>query len=145
MSTNDSKPSVALARTDSKTTNTESRIDTPPTTPTALSTSAYELFSEIRAIHQDLAALGDLAPGETVNELLTRLVRICIAPYETSFTDSFFNISGVEELCVSLRALCATAEGELERFWASSILSASTIYCMSSSITVYKYGSNSRL
>jgi nicotianamine synthase len=103
----------------------ELRTDTPPTTPTAISTSAHQLFTEIRTIHKELRELDDLAPEEKTNGLLTRLVNLCIIPYDPRFTEYFITIDGVEELCVSLRSLCAVAEGELEKYWAAKILSAS--------------------
>jgi nicotianamine synthase len=95
---------------------------TPPRTPTALTTSAYKLLSEIREIHETLSALTSLAPGDPVDQLLTRLVNLCIVPYSAEFTEYFFNISGVASLCEELRPLCATAEGELEKYWANRMI-----------------------
>jgi nicotianamine synthase len=95
---------------------------TPPSTPTATTRSARNLFTEIQAIYTTLAALSSLAPGEQVNELLTRLVNLCIVPYSAQATAKLFAMQGIGELCQALRPLCASAEGELEGFWAGRIL-----------------------
>ncbi|XPS81738.1 Nicotianamine synthase [Ascochyta lentis] len=103
-----------------------STLQTPPRTPTITATSAQTLASEIRDIYQALSELPDLAPGDAVNALLTRLVNVCIIPYSHEFVTYFFDIENIHTLCEQLRPLCATAEGELERFWASSIIEQST-------------------
>ncbi|KAF1954950.1 Nicotianamine synthase [Byssothecium circinans] len=95
---------------------------TPPATPTALSTAAYQLLNDLRGIYQELSYLDDLSPGEKVNGLLTRLVGLCIQPYGSEFEAQFLGIDGVSELCASLQPICAIAEGELERHWARRIL-----------------------
>jgi nicotianamine synthase len=142
MCTKGFKGSVASVGAGSSIQDTSSRFDTPPTTPTARSISAHELRSGIQTIHQELSHLDNLAPGEKVNRLLTRLVQLCIVPYDVSFTDYFLSITGVDEICVSLRSLCATAEGELERYWADSLLSASSTCRKSSDTTVSARGLN---
>lgn len=98
---------------------------TPPATPTVLSTSAYQLFDEIRHIYQELSGLDNLSPGPKINNLLTRLVRLCIQPYGSDLESYFLGIDGVPELCASLQSKCAIAEGELEKYWAQRILSTS--------------------
>ena len=118
MSTKDSKPFVVLARNDLEATT----VDTPPTTPDPLSTSAHALHAEIRAIYQDLVELETLVPGDKINNLLTRLVSLCIAPHDAAFTDYFFSIKGAEDLCSKLRTICAVAEGELEKYWVDRML-----------------------
>jgi hypothetical protein len=95
---------------------------TPPRTPTATTSAAQKLYSQIQHIHTSLATLPSLVPGEQINELLTRLVNLCILPYSADFTASFFAIRGVNNLCSTLRTLCSSAEGELESFWAVHIL-----------------------
>jgi nicotianamine synthase len=95
---------------------------TPPRTPTSTSTSAHTLFAEIQSIYTSLSTLPSLSPGPQTNALLTRLVSLCIAPYTSHFTTSFFGIHGVHEVCEALRPLCATAEGELEKYWAHRII-----------------------
>jgi nicotianamine synthase len=100
-------------------------LETPPRTPTALATSAQALASEIRNIHHSLSELPDLAPGDRVNSLLTRLVSLCVIPYSDEFVAYFSNIEGIDTLCKKLRPLCATAEGELEKFWARKIVNES--------------------
>jgi nicotianamine synthase len=101
---------------------------TPPRTPTATTTAAHALFSEIEEINDTLSVLTNLLPGDEVNRLLTRLVDLCIKSYSADFTTQFFSIRGVAELCESLRSLCATAEGKLEAYWAwRIILEAQTI------------------
>lgn len=116
----------ALGREQTKsskhTSTTSTSLQTPPRTPTLTATAAQALASEIRAIHHALLELSDLKPGEKINSLLTRLVCLCIVPHSTEFVDYFFNIEGISTLCEELRPLCATAEGELERFWASKII-----------------------
>lgn len=99
---------------------------TPPRTPTLSATAAQTLAEEIRDIHHALSKLPDLRPAENINSLLTRLVSVCVVPYSTDFVDYFFNIEGISALCEKLRPLCAAAEGELERFWASRIIQDST-------------------
>ncbi|KAF1930543.1 Nicotianamine synthase, partial [Didymella exigua CBS 183.55] len=98
---------------------------TPPRTPTINATAAQTLASEIRDILHALSKLPDLRPGNKINTLLTRLVSLCVIPYSTELVNYFFNIEGVLTLCEKLRPLCATAEGELERFWASKIVDES--------------------
>ncbi|KAF1916605.1 Nicotianamine synthase [Ampelomyces quisqualis] len=95
---------------------------TPPRTPTAAASAAHKLYSQIRHIHTSLATLPSLAPGEQINELLTRLVNLCIVPYGVDFTADFLAIPGVAALCDTLRPLCSAAEGELENYWALQIL-----------------------
>ncbi|KAJ4299519.1 hypothetical protein N0V90_004764 [Kalmusia sp. IMI 367209] len=106
----------------------EMRVDTPvatpPSTPTPTAITAHGLHHEIRSIHQQLSPLKSLAPCELVNNLLTRLVSLCIEPYSTDIVEHFVRIDGVKTLCHDLQSLCATAEGELERHWAQSILTA---------------------
>lgn len=97
-------------------------LQTPPRTPTLKATAAQALASEICDIHHGLSGLSELKPGDKINSLLTRLVNLCVVPYSAEFVDYFFNIEGIEALCKKLRPLCAAAEGELERFWASKIL-----------------------
>ena len=91
------------------------------TTPSTRS-SAHQLFSEIRDIYTTLTELSSLAPSETVNTLLTRLVNLCVAPYSTEFTTCFFKIPGAEELCERLRSICSTAESELEKYYVKQML-----------------------
>jgi nicotianamine synthase len=100
-------------------------LQTPPRTPTVTATSAQTLASEVRDIYHTLSELPDLAPGDKVNNLLTRLVNLCIIPYSHEFVSYFFGIDGMHTLCEQLRPLCATAEGELESFWASNIVNKS--------------------
>jgi hypothetical protein len=103
-----------------------SALETPPRTPTITAISAQTLRSEIRDIYLALSELPDLAPGDKVNTFLTRLVNLCIKPYGSDFIAYFFSIEGIHALCEQLRPLCATAEGELERFWARKIVEESS-------------------
>lgn len=96
--------------------------DTPPSTPTAVSAAAHQLLSEIQSIYTVLAKCRNLAPGPEVNALLTHLVNLCIQPMGSAIVGYFFSLPGVERLCLSLRPLCAIAEGELERHWVDRIL-----------------------
>lgn len=109
-----------------KHTSTNTSLQTPPRTPTFNATAAQTLASEIRDIHHALSELPDLRPGDKVNTLLTCLVSLCVIPYSSEFINYFFNIDGMHVLCEKLRPLCATAEGELERFWASKIVDESS-------------------
>lgn len=95
---------------------------TPPRTPTALASSVHELFHEIRDICDSVSTLPSLAPGEQINQLLTRLVGLCVLPYSAEFIKCFFSISDVAGVCEQLRPICAVAEGELERYWARRII-----------------------
>ncbi|KAF1846284.1 Nicotianamine synthase [Cucurbitaria berberidis CBS 394.84] len=95
---------------------------TPLTTPTELALSAHQLFTEIESIYNELRTIASLAPRDRVNNLLTRLVSLCISPHSTTFMSHFSSILGVKELCADLRPLCAAAEGELERHWARRII-----------------------
>ncbi|KAJ4368576.1 hypothetical protein N0V86_009483 [Didymella sp. IMI 355093] len=113
---------VEKTRLGKHTSTTTTSLQTPPRTPTLNATAAQALASEIHDIHHALSELPDLRPGDKVNTLLTRLVSLCVIPYGTDFVTYFFNIGGVATLCEKLRPLCATAEGELERFWASKII-----------------------
>ena len=105
-----------------RTSTTSTSIQTPPRTPTLTATGAQALAAEIGDIHHALSELPDLRPRDKINSLLTRLVSLCVVPYSTEFVDYFLNIEGILSLCEKLRPLCATAEGELERFWASKIM-----------------------
>ncbi|KAF1364300.1 Nicotianamine synthase, partial [Lizonia empirigonia] len=91
----------------------------------ATATSAQALASKIRDIYHALCKLPVLAPGDEINALLTRLVQLCIVPYSEEFIAYFFGIEDVHMLCEQLRPLCATTEGELEKFWASNIIAQS--------------------
>lgn len=104
---------------------TDSTLQTPPRTPTVTATSAQALASEIRDIRHALSKLPDLAPGNEINALLTRLVQLCIVPYSEEFIAYFFGIEDVPMLCEQLTPLCATAEGELEKFWANNFIAQS--------------------
>ena len=95
---------------------------TPPTTPTAMATSAHQMFTEMQSIYDELSILPSLAPSEQVNRRLTRLVNLCISPQGTSMVSHFSSIHGVKRLCEHLRPLCAAAEGELELHWARRII-----------------------
>ena len=108
-----------------KHTSTTSTLQTPPRTPTLTAISSQALASRIRGIYDALSELPDLTPGDRINALLTCLVSLCIVPYSHEFTTYFFNIEGIHTLCEQLRPLCATAEGELERFWAKKIIDES--------------------
>ncbi|KAF2274347.1 uncharacterized protein EI97DRAFT_360334, partial [Westerdykella ornata] len=101
-------------------------IVTPPSTPTALASTAYQLFEDIRDVYAALTHLPSLAPGPEINALLTRLVDLCIQPYGEAFSKYFFSLQGASSLCESLRPLCGAAEGELERYWAERILGSSS-------------------
>lgn len=98
--------------------------DTPPPTPTDMTSSAHALVKEIRAIYLTLSTLSSLAPGTQINAVLTRLVDLCITPRGDDFVEYVWRIEGVEELCGKLRPICAEAEGELERYWARRIVEA---------------------
>lgn len=98
-----------------------SDLHTPPKSPNTTLISAQALAYEIRDIYHALSELPDLTPGSKVNSLLTRLVSLCIPPYSREFITHFSGIEGVHALCEKLRPLCATAEGELENFWAGRI------------------------
>lgn len=105
---------------------TEGLHHTPPRTPTAVTSAAHNLVGEIHDIYGALSKLSSLAPGVQVNALLTRLVSLCIIPYDEDFVTEFFNIAGTDTLCSQLRPLCAIAEGELESYWARKIISESS-------------------
>ncbi|KAH6639279.1 Nicotianamine synthase [Boeremia exigua] len=104
---------------------TQSTPQTPPRTPPLIAASSQTLASEIRNIYQALTELPNLVPGDGVNALLTRLVSLCVVLYTDEFTTYFFNIKGMRTICEQLRPLCATAEGELEHFWARTIVEES--------------------
>jgi nicotianamine synthase len=120
---------VVLASTDSSGQKTwtppVAHTITPPRTPTTTLTAAHALYSEIQEINDTLSALTSLSPGDQVNRLLTRLVDLCIRHYSAEFTTQFLSIRGATGLCDSLRSLCATAEGELEAYWARRIIMGS--------------------
>lgn len=103
----------------------EGSQQTPPRTPTTVTSAAHVLLEEMRHIHNTLSGLPSLAPGAEVNALLTRLVSLCILPYDQGFITEFFDIEDTRTMLSQLRALCAVAEGELEAFWARKIFSES--------------------
>lgn len=101
---------------------------TPPRTPSITTAAAHKLATEIYDIYHSLLHLPDLKPGNKVNALLTRLVDLCIETYDRDFVTDFFNVEGIHALCPQLRSLCATAEGELESYWAQKLISESLMY-----------------
>jgi len=101
---------------------------TPPHTPSITTAAAHKLTTEIYDIYHSLLSLSSLKPGDKVNALLTRLVDLCIGTYDQDFVADFFNVGGIHALCPELRSLCATAEGELESFWAQKLISESLMY-----------------
>ncbi|KAF2013923.1 Nicotianamine synthase [Aaosphaeria arxii CBS 175.79] len=88
-----------------------------PSTPTGL-------IDEVRRIYHEVQALSSLAPGKEIDALLTRLVHLCIQPYSDDFIAKTLSSPEANELCLSLRPLCAAAEGELEKYWANRILAS---------------------
>ncbi|CAO2649880.1 Nn.00g011720.m01.CDS01 [Neocucurbitaria sp. VM-36] len=113
---------------------------TPPVTPTAMTTSAHQMFIEMQSIYDELSTLPSLAPSEQVNSRLTHLVNLCILPHSTNLMSHFSSILGVEMLCEHLRPLCAEAEGELERHWARRMIESAVEAQSTVSLTsgVYK-------
>lgn len=103
----------------------QSNSDTPPATPTAMSSAAHYLICEIQDIHTTLKELSSLAPSPIVNTLLSRLVELCIQPFSEDLARDILSMPEIEKLCLSLRPLCATAEGELERYWTQRMLESS--------------------
>jgi nicotianamine synthase len=101
---------------------------TPPHTPSITTAAAHKLATEIYDIYHSLINLPNLKPGNEVNALLTRLVDLCIETYDRDFVADFFNVGGINAICSQLRSLCATAEGELESFWAQKLISESLKY-----------------
>ncbi|KAG9200078.1 hypothetical protein G6514_007675 [Epicoccum nigrum] len=101
---------------------------TPPHTPSITTAAAHKLATEIYDIYHSLINLPNLKPGNEVNVLLTRLVDLCIETYDRDFVADFFNVGGIHAICSQLRSLCATAEGELESFWAQKLILESLKY-----------------
>ncbi|KAF1968044.1 Nicotianamine synthase [Bimuria novae-zelandiae CBS 107.79] len=97
-------------------------LATPPPTPSPAAATAHALHKQIQNVYSELAPLENFAPCELVNTLLTRLVTLCIQPYSAETVSQFFAIDGVKTLCSKVQAICGTAEGELERYWAEKIL-----------------------
>jgi nicotianamine synthase len=122
MSTYTPNESVSMGSSKSKYEAGPTHAITPPRTPTTTTSSAHKLFAEIQEIFTDLLKLPNLAPGGQVDELLTRLVGLCITPQSADFVRTLFSIRGANELYEELRPLCAAAEGELEKFWAGRII-----------------------
>ena len=112
----------------SHTMTTTSFPQTPPRTPPITTAAVHKLATEIYDIYHSLLSLPDLKPGDMVNALLTRLVDLCIGTYDQDFVADFFGVEGIHALCLPLRSLCATAEGELESFWAQKLISETSMY-----------------
>lgn len=123
-STSTTKP--ILSKSTQSSTNQQNPNDTPPATPTEMSSAAYKLAEEIHRIYSTLRTLTSLAPSPKVNALLTRLVELCIQPHSSSLAAHVLSLPRVSNLCLALRPLCATAEGELEKYWANRILNSSS-------------------
>ena len=127
--------SPICAPLDFKTTSRESRDmkanrntlsnNTPSATTLEMDSSAHEVVRDIRGIYTALNGLSSLKPGPQVNTLLIRLVEICIASHSEAFASQILSLQGVDDLCATLRPLCATAEGELEKYWTLRILETS--------------------
>ncbi|CBX91401.1 hypothetical protein IAQ61_010759 [Plenodomus lingam] len=94
---------------------------TPPRTPTATSTAAHKVLAEIQSIYNGLVKLNSLAPGPQINDLLSRLVDLCVLPYSTNLSEEILRLCASSNLCERLRPICAEAEGELESYWAQRI------------------------
>ncbi|KAF2023265.1 Nicotianamine synthase [Setomelanomma holmii] len=109
---------------ESPSTNPVKTAFTPPRTPTAIATSAHTLLAEIQSIFTTISSLQSLGPGPQINALLTRLVNLCIAPYNSDFESYFLSIISIAGVCSNLRLLCAAAESELESHWASRIIAS---------------------
>ena len=84
--------------------------------------AAQPLVQEITSIHRMLSSLPNLAPGREVNSLLSRLVDLCTAYYSEAFADYVLSLPIFENMCAALQPMCATAEGELEMYWAERML-----------------------
>ena len=92
---------------------------------TVMFASPDELITELRTIYDTLKTLPSLAPGAKINSLLTNLVNLCVQPYGKQLILDVFGKEGVDTLCMNLRQLCSTAEGELEHYWARQIIALS--------------------
>ncbi|KAF2006293.1 Nicotianamine synthase [Amniculicola lignicola CBS 123094] len=90
------------------------------------SPSVRVLIDEIIDIYHALSYLPELVPGPQVNALLTRLVNLCIEPYDSSFTAQIFETPGISTLYKHLRPMCAEAEAHLEMHWAQHIISTAS-------------------
>ncbi|KAF3003178.1 hypothetical protein E8E13_009295 [Curvularia kusanoi] len=107
-------------------TTTVRSVRTPPGTPRITTAAANALATEIQDIYLSLSVLPSLAPGDEVNALFTRLVHLCTKPYDQEVITEFFNLEGMRTLCTQLQGICATAEGKLESFWATKLVTESS-------------------
>lgn len=82
-----------------------------------------EVVCEIVRVYKKLAAMKSLKPTEELNGLFNRLVELCIRSRSDKVVQAVLENEKIKSLSPQLRNLCSTAEGELEAFWAKTILS----------------------
>jgi nicotianamine synthase len=82
------------------------------------------VVTQVRALHDALAACPDLTPGPRTNEIFGRLVALAVDPAAAREADAVLADPAVETLLPALRQLCAAGEFELERHWARRVVAA---------------------
>ncbi|WP_018333796.1 nicotianamine synthase family protein [Actinomycetospora chiangmaiensis] len=82
------------------------------------------VVTQVRALHEALAACTDLAPGPRTDDLFGRLVALAVDPSAARDADAVLADPAVRTLLPELRQLCAAGEFELERHWARRVVAA---------------------
>ncbi|KAE9989710.1 hypothetical protein Vi05172_g6826 [Venturia inaequalis] len=83
---------------------------------------AEELVEDVLLIAHELASREDLKPCSRVNDLFGRLVSTCIKPWNKAVVEQVLGDREIEGVIGRLREMCATGEGELEKYWAERFL-----------------------
>jgi nicotianamine synthase len=86
--------------------------------------SRAAVVSQVRALHDELAACTDLTPGPHTNDLFGRLVALAVDPTAAREADAVLADPAVRSLLPELRQLCADGEFALERHWAQRVVEA---------------------
>ena len=82
----------------------------------------FGIIRQLQDIHGALSWLyPDIGPGDEVNKLFGRLVRVCIRPYELSVTLDILGDQRVQKLIPDLRKFGMVGETKLEAFWAKKL------------------------
>lgn len=82
------------------------------------------VVTQVRALHDALAACPDLTPGPRTNDIFGRLVALAIDPAAAREADAVLTDPAVATLLPGLRRLCADGEFELERHWAHRVVAS---------------------
>ncbi|GAB5590689.1 hypothetical protein Unana1_05589 [Umbelopsis nana] len=96
--------------------------------PSVISETSQKLIDEIETIYSELACLPSLKPGATTNKLFSRLVGICIKPYDAVTVFEVLEHARIVELVKHLRDVCSMGEYLLEFQWSQQIIKDAELF-----------------